>query len=360
MNKFFKSVILVACLSISACSNPEEDAKKLGFSSVAEMKAIQKRGFEKMSDFKSMKDLNPEYFYKNCKNASEETYNRNCLGQKISWRGEILEVNTIFGASVKVLKEDGSELVPGFTIDSKSLNEKISLDDKGKVIEFDGTLGKKNVVSPDVNLVSIIKFETVNEKTAREKIKNQASTEIFNFLSQCKSVFELQYQVYKEGNNPQTAIISQLNETVKQIAIDVGKDLNMSKSDVESKLTNNFNSYEKPFLSSEVEKAVIDKHRVLLEECNAKLTKDEKIKKLFNAKIEVVSKQIYNNETSGGLTRQQWQGRCSSYAASVNECAVSSNVSKCVETKMGVNDAYMAATYCNGSAPNWSLMGMKP
>ena len=55
MNKVIKSLILISCFAISACSNPEEDAKKLGFSSAAEMKEMQANGYKTMAEFESDK-----------------------------------------------------------------------------------------------------------------------------------------------------------------------------------------------------------------------------------------------------------------------------------------------------------------
>lgn len=51
MKKLPITLIVATCLAISACSNPEEDAKKLGFSSAAEMKEMQANGYKTMAEF---------------------------------------------------------------------------------------------------------------------------------------------------------------------------------------------------------------------------------------------------------------------------------------------------------------------
>lgn len=48
MKKLF---CIALCTLLVACSNPEEDAKKLGFSDVAEMTALQKEGFKTKSEY---------------------------------------------------------------------------------------------------------------------------------------------------------------------------------------------------------------------------------------------------------------------------------------------------------------------
>lgn len=51
MKKFPIAIIVAACMVMSACSNPEEEAKKLGFSNAAEMKDIQGKGFKTMAEY---------------------------------------------------------------------------------------------------------------------------------------------------------------------------------------------------------------------------------------------------------------------------------------------------------------------
>jgi hypothetical protein len=46
-----KMSLLLLTVLLAACSNPEEEAKKLGFSDVAEMTALQKEGFKTKSEY---------------------------------------------------------------------------------------------------------------------------------------------------------------------------------------------------------------------------------------------------------------------------------------------------------------------
>ncbi len=66
-----------------------------------------------------------------------------------------------------------------------------------------------------------------------------------------------------------------------------------------------------------------------------------------------------SEKTPDGLSRGQWEQRCQQYSSARNECAVAANVTNCIEIKVGQTASVMAQTYCNGTTPNWSLMGMK-
>jgi len=65
MKKFPIALIVAACMVMSACSNPEEEAKKLGFSNAAEMKDIQGKGFKTMAEYSDDKKKKEELARKN-------------------------------------------------------------------------------------------------------------------------------------------------------------------------------------------------------------------------------------------------------------------------------------------------------
>jgi hypothetical protein len=70
-------------------------------------------------------------------------------------------------------------------------------------------------------------------------------------------------------------------------------------------------------------------------------------------------KSTTNDIVAGGLTKTQWQARCTAYSNAKRECAVAANVNQCVEIKIGVSESTMSQIYCDGSTPNFSLMGVK-
>jgi hypothetical protein len=58
-----------------------------------------------------------------------------------------------------------------------------------------------------------------------------------------------------------------------------------------------------------------------------------------------------------GYTKNQWRNRCQQYASVRSDCAVAPNLTSCIEIKLGEQEAYMDGIYCNGSTPNWNIMG---
>jgi hypothetical protein len=152
---------------------------KFGFISMQDMKDYNARGYKTMDQFMSSTKLDANLFYDICKQASLERYNALCKGRKISWFGEIIIAQSGFGSNIKVLNEDGSELINGFTIDSKSMSEKISKADEGKRIFFEGVVENKNSISPDIESISSLKFETEDKRYSRlQKIKEEEEQKI--------------------------------------------------------------------------------------------------------------------------------------------------------------------------------------
>ncbi len=176
-----KKIYILAVFSISivltACAPNIEDAKKLGFESLEQMTAFQARGYKSMNDYQKVKELTPDYFYKNCRKATDEVYNTNCKGKKISWTGIIQEINSS-SIRIVVLGDNLQPLEEGLTIDSKSLKEKIKESDLKKVIEFDGTIDAKNFIYPDIEKTHIVKIESDSEKNIRiERVAKEKAEE---------------------------------------------------------------------------------------------------------------------------------------------------------------------------------------
>lgn len=249
MKKFYILAVFSISIVLAGCAPNIEDAKKLGFESLEQMAAFQARGYKSMNDYQKVKELTPDYFYKNCYEASKEVYNRNCKGKKISWTG-IIQYKTSSSVRIVVLGDNMKPLQKDLTIDSKSLKEKIKESDFMKIIEFDGTIDAKNFIYPDIENTYIVKIESDSEKDVRTE------------------------RVAKE-----------------------------------------------------------------------KAAKAAEITKV---------------RTYGGLTEPQWVQRCEKYAEAIFSCATAANVSKCTEIRMGGYSEFgMAQIYCDGSTPNWYLMGGK-
>ncbi len=191
----FLSIIYIAFF-LSACESDLEKAKKLGFESIEQRDAMSRRGYTSMAQYKTVRELGPNYFYKNCKEVEKRIYDSTCKGKKISWYGEINNADTSYGANIKILNDDGSDLTNSFTIDSKSISSRISKADEGKRIEFEGIIGDKNFVSPDIESISYIKLETDKDKELR--LSQQKKIQIENAQVQEKLAAE-EYE--KNSNN---------------------------------------------------------------------------------------------------------------------------------------------------------------
>jgi len=92
----------------------------------------------------------------------------------------------------------------------------------------------------------------------------------------------------------------------------------------------------------------IDKWKVLIErekkEAEAKL-KEEEAQKLA--------------EEKNSVEKWEWESRCQRFAAAKDQCAVANSISNCMLVKVGSLDFEMGKVYCDGSKPNWFLMGKR-
>lgn len=166
MKKIYILLVFSILIVLTGCAPNIQDAKKLGFESVEQMEAFKARGYKSMSDYAKVKEMTPDFFYENCKIKSSDHYEKNCLGKKISWHGEIVKIGPSI-VEVLILNDDLSAIKNVFSIDSKSLREKISESDLNKAIEFDGLIDKKNIVKPDVEKIKLVKMESDSDKNAR-------------------------------------------------------------------------------------------------------------------------------------------------------------------------------------------------
>ncbi len=149
-----------------------ERYKKFGFESMEQMASFNARGYATFNDYKVVKQLTPELFYTQCKQASSDAYSANCMGKKISWHGMVRSMNTGDGVNISVKNDDGSDPKVSFSIDSVSLLAHVKKEDIGKRIEFEGLVNKQNFVTPDIESISYVQVESDLDRDKRlSKIK---------------------------------------------------------------------------------------------------------------------------------------------------------------------------------------------
>lgn len=166
INAINKKFFLIFLLGLASCSNPEEEAKRRGFESVAQMEEFSKRGYEDFESYKKIKAFTPESFYLKCKDETVSVYDSLCRGKKVSWIGVVEDIGSD-GVEVGLLSADGSALPNPFDIDSKSLASVIRETDIGKIIEFDGVVADQNIVKPDIDPVIHVSIESEDDKNKR-------------------------------------------------------------------------------------------------------------------------------------------------------------------------------------------------
>jgi hypothetical protein len=165
MTRLFTQALII--LALVGCSSPEEEAKELGFESVEQMQQLKARGYDDYNSYKEAKKLTPEFFNEECKKKPKDIYSSVCFGKKISWKGLLKESSGSDGASVDVLSSNKNNLEVLFSIDSKSLAEKVKPSDVDKIIEFDGTIYGQNIFTPDIEEIMFVNIESDSEKNQR-------------------------------------------------------------------------------------------------------------------------------------------------------------------------------------------------
>jgi len=121
-----------------------------------------------MSDYKTVKSRTPEWFINNCKGSSD--YMNNCFGKRIIWYGMVNSVGSST-VSISVRGDKGDKLKTSnpfsLRIDSKSLKHHGVK--KGQLIEFHGRIDQENFVTPDVESITFVRFESEEAQKLRNK-----------------------------------------------------------------------------------------------------------------------------------------------------------------------------------------------
>ena len=141
-------------------------ADKLGFASYSEMQTLQKRGFHAKADYGKALSFTPSDFVKICTSfearfdSTNDAYTEHCLGRTVIWRGVVTALDSTYGARVQ-LYDAGHPIDQ--RIDSTSLAAAgVRAADVGKLVTFQGRIGKKGILTPDVD--GVIWFE-LQERT---------------------------------------------------------------------------------------------------------------------------------------------------------------------------------------------------
>ena len=148
--KYLFLLTIAASGFAAGCDSPEVKAKKLGFDSIELMQEYNKRGYKTMAQYIKANDFTAEKFYEQCHSYSEKQYNENCKGKKVSWRGLIERISDK-SVRIQVLLENNMYPKKVFSVDTNagiphSLHPEI-----GKIVYFDGEIGNKNFVTPDID-----------------------------------------------------------------------------------------------------------------------------------------------------------------------------------------------------------------
>lgn len=150
MNKFFSFITLALGVFVTGCDSPEVRAKKYGFDSVDQMQEYKNRGYKTMAEYNETADFAVDKFYERCYSKREKYYNEMCKGKKISWRGIIKEINNK-SVRIDVLLDNNMYPKNVFSVDADNTIPHSQLPKVGKIVFFDGKIGDKNFVTPDID-----------------------------------------------------------------------------------------------------------------------------------------------------------------------------------------------------------------
>ncbi len=150
------------------CDSPEIKAKKQGFDSVELMQNYGKRGYESMDEYRAAIDFTTEKFYAACYLQSEQIYNKNCKNKKVSWKG-IIERSNDNSIRIQVLSNNNMYPKNVFSVDTNTKIPYSLLPEIGKIVYFDGQIGDKNYVTPDIE--NFKPFDVINDEFVEERKK---------------------------------------------------------------------------------------------------------------------------------------------------------------------------------------------
>jgi len=171
--------------------------KKFGFKSLDEMKSLRIQGYKTKKKYLSAKKNNAKWFVKECVVADSTFYEKNCIGKKIIWRGDILTINTNDGrVRIKVRDAWMDAIDRSLEIDSQSLLPFVKKSPEhrqievGQLIEFHGTISLQNWITPDIENISFVKFETKTQEAARllkdKETEKQKKAELEKYMYNAK------------------------------------------------------------------------------------------------------------------------------------------------------------------------------
>jgi len=134
--------------------------RKFGFSSLPEMVELQARNYAVKQDYLDVKALTPEVYWLTCFETNRINYAYTCRGRRISWRVQLVSTDENW-ARLKPLGEKGNTLHFDLEVESKTFlkhfKEPPSL---GGTFEIDGLLGARNFKLPNIDEISYASLVT--------------------------------------------------------------------------------------------------------------------------------------------------------------------------------------------------------
>jgi hypothetical protein len=171
---------------LASCGPRLEDARKLGFSTIAEMKKakedgykdkadydqrytkfgfdsleemlyLQERNYISKTDYLKVIDFSPEFYFKNCLEVNRISYAYFCRGNRISWIVVLVSVDKDW-ARLQVRNDDGTWVASPFEVESKSFLVQANGSAKlGDFYEVDGVIGARNFKFSNIDKVTFVR-----------------------------------------------------------------------------------------------------------------------------------------------------------------------------------------------------------
>lgn len=134
--------------------------KKNGFSSLSEMMALQARNYSLKKDYLDVKALTPEIYWRTCVTTNRINYAYSCRGRRMSWKVQLVSIEGNW-ARLKPLDEKGYTLPFELEVESKTfLKHFYALPSLGGTFEIDGLLGSRNFKRPNIDNITYASLVT--------------------------------------------------------------------------------------------------------------------------------------------------------------------------------------------------------
>lgn len=128
--------------------------QKYGFSSLPEMLALQARNYVLKQDYLDVKALTPQVYWRTCFETNRINYAYACRGRRMSWRVQLISTDENW-ARLKPLDKKGNTLRFDLEVESKTFLKHFNAPPSlGGTFEIDGLLGARNFKRPNIDDIS--------------------------------------------------------------------------------------------------------------------------------------------------------------------------------------------------------------